>query len=342
MPQTSREIVQRCLTFDYPEKIPLDLWVLPWADIHHPAALKQIREKYPSDFTSVPGQFNIAPKFNGDRYNPGYYTDEWGCVFKNIQEGIIGEVEIPLVKEIEDWRIVKPPYEQLQVINKDTISIVNRFCAETDKFVSGGCCPRPWERYQFLRGSENSLIDVLMPDMGRKDLLKRIHDFYLKELEFWVKTDVDAVMFMDDWGSQNQLLIPPPIWQELFKPLYKDYCDLAKAHNKFVFMHSDGYITDIIEDLIEVGVNALNSQLFCMNIEELGERFKGRITFWGEIDRQEILPSEDPEVGREAVRKVKRHLCNPSGGVIAQFEIGPGANPETAVAVLEEWAIETN
>jgi uroporphyrinogen decarboxylase len=72
-------------------------------------------------------------------------------------------------------------------------------------------------------------------------------------------------------------------------------------------------------------------------MEDLARRVKGKITFWGEIDRQHVLPAADPQVGRDAVRKVAEHLYDPAGGIIAQFEFGPGANPATAVAVLEEW-----
>jgi len=153
-----------------------------------------------------------------------------------------------------------------------------------------------------------------------------------------VKTDVDAIMFMDDWGSQNQLLIPPRVWKELFKPLYKDYCNLAHSNGKFAFMHSDGHILEIYEDLIEVGVDAINSQLFCMDFAELEKKAKGKITFWGEIDRQHILPSTNSQDGRNAVREVAKYLYDPSGGIIAQFEFGAGANPETALAVFEEWS----
>ena len=175
------------------------------------------------------------------------------------------------------------------------------------------------------------------PDEGGGDLLKAIQDFYLKELEFWVKADVDAIMFMDDWGAQNQLLIPPRIWRDLFKPLYKEYCDLAHSQGKFVFMHSDGCITEIFEDLIEIGVDAINSQLFTMDFAYLAEKAKGKITFWGEIDRQQVLPSKNPQIGREAVRKVASSLYDPTGGIIAQFEFGAGANPETALAIFDEW-----
>lgn len=95
-------------------------------------------------------------------------------------------------------------------------------------------------------------------------------------------------MFMDDWGSMHSLLVSPDMWRARFQPLYEDYIRIAHDAGKKVFMmHSDGNITAIYEDLVEMGVDALNSQLFCMDIEELGRRFKGRITFWGEIDRQQ-------------------------------------------------------
>ncbi len=297
-----------------------------------------MRGRFPGDIVSAPGQCRPSPRTNGNAYAVGEYTDEWGCVFRNLQAGVIGEVKEPLLADLRDWQSVKPPYEILpDAADFRARDAVNRSCAETDRFVLAGCYPRPWERYQFIRGTENSMYDVMTPEEGGGALLRRIHDFYMKEFEFWVTTDVDGIFFMDDWGSQTQLLIPPAVWRELFKPLYRDYCDMAHAKGKFVFMHSDGFISEIYEDLIEIGVNAMNSQLFVMDMADLAKRAKGRITFWGEIDRQHVLPAADPEVGREAVRRVARHLYDPSGGIIAQFEFGPGANPATALAVLEEW-----
>lgn len=336
--QTSREIVSRCLRFENPDRIPRDLWVLPWAEIHHPEAVEELKKNYPSDLITTQYFYPPSKRVKGDPYKKGEFIDEWGCVFNNLQDGIIGEVETPTIQDISDWQSVTPPYEQLPTDTKEPYDIINSFYANTDKFVLSNCCPRPWERYQFLRGTENAMIDIMMPDEGGRTLLNAIHQFYLKEIEFWLKTDVDAISFMDDWGAQNQLLIPPKIWRELFKPLYKDYCDLAKSHNKFVFMHSDGHISEIYEDLIEVGVDAVNSQLFCMDIEDLARRAKGKITFWGEIDRQHILPSPNPQDGRDAVRKVAEHLYDPKGGIIAQFEFGAGTNPETALAIFDEWS----
>ena len=118
--------------------------------------------------------------------------------------------------------------------------------------------------------------------------------------------------------------------------LYKDYCDLTKAHDKFIFMHSDGYITEIIEDLVEIGVDAINSQLFCMDMKELKNLVKGKVTFWGEIDRQQLLPYGSRQEIENAVSEVWRELYA-EGGVIAQCEFGLGAKPENVYAVFETW-----
>jgi uroporphyrinogen-III decarboxylase len=180
-------------------------------------------------------------------------------------------------------------------------------------------------------------MDLAEESSELAQLLGIIHDYFRREAEAWCNTNVDALFLMDDWGSQRSLLISPAQWRAIFKPLYKEYCDIARAHGKKVFMHSDGHIFEIYEDLIELGVDAINSQLFCMDIEQIGKRFKGRISFWGEIDRQNVLPSPNPEVGRAAVRTVAQHLYDPAGGVIAQFELGAGANIAVARAIYEEW-----
>ncbi len=334
--QTPREVVTRCLTFEYPDRIPRDLWLLPWAEMQFPDRVKDLQQRFPPDIVDAPTVYSPSPRVSGNAYEPGFYIDEWGSVFTNIQRGAIGEVRTPMVRDIADWTQVKPPYETLPGDRASARDSVNRQYAATSLFTKAPCCPRPWERFQFLRGTENAMLDVLAPEEGAGELLRLIHEFYLRELEFWVTTDVDAIMFMDDWGAQTQLLVSPPLWRELFKPLYKDYCDIAHAHGKFAMMHSDGHIASILDDLIEVGVDALNCQLFCMDMEDLARHGRGKITFWGEIDRQHILPA-DPDKGRAAVRKVAQHLYLEAGGLIAQLELGLRSNPDTAAAVFEEW-----
>ncbi len=103
-----------------------------------------------------------------------------------------------------------------------------------------------------------------------------VHEFFMREVAMWADTDVDAIGFMDDWGAQSRLLISPKMWREIYKPLYAEYVEIIHSAGKFAFMHSDGDISAIYPDLIEIGVDALNSQLFCMDIEALGAGVQGQ------------------------------------------------------------------
>ena len=72
-----------------------------------------------------------------------------------------------------------------------------------------------------------------------------------------------------------------------------------------------------------------------MGFDKLRE-FSGKITFWGEIDRQRLLAFAKPEEVREAVIDVHANLWK-NGGCIAACEFGPGAKPENVRAVFEAW-----
>jgi len=117
-----------------------------------------------------------------------------------------------------------------------------------------------------------------------------IHEFYCEDIAGWAKSNVDGVLLMDDWGSNRSLLINPEMWRSIFKPLYRDYCALIHGAGKYVFFHSDGNIEAIFGDLIEAGVDAVNSQLFCMDFDTLGRKYKGKVTFLGR-DRPSAYPA---------------------------------------------------
>jgi len=81
-------------------------------------------------------------------------------------------------------------------------------------------------------------------------------------------------MMMDDWGGQRAMLIAPAVWRALLKPLYADYIDIAHRHGKSIWLHSDGYILDVLPDLVELGLDAINCQVACMGAAALGA-FRG-------------------------------------------------------------------
>ncbi|MFG0253033.1 MAG: uroporphyrinogen decarboxylase family protein, partial [Phycisphaerales bacterium JB038] len=290
------------MEFARPDRPPRDLWSLPiaWRE-QGEAAMQDFLDRWPRDFdgpwiTNEP----LLALTEGDPYEVGQYRDEWGCVFENIQAGVIGEVKEPLLRDWSRLEDLRPPVEALSF----DVEAVNDRCRASDRFMMAACCPRLFERLQFLRGTEALYMDLARRPAELDELIRIVHEFYCAELEAWARTDVDALGIMDDWGSQQGLLMAPKRWRELFRPLYADYTRIAREAGKKFFMHSDGCIFDIYEDLIEIGVDAVNSQLFCMDIEEIGRRFAGRITFWGEIDRQWILPEGTEQDCRDAVARV--------------------------------------
>ena len=330
---TSRELVLAALTFTDPPRVPRQLWSLPWAASRYPEELARIERDFPPDIVSAPMACSEMPPTSGDQYAAGEYVDEFGCTFVSIAPGYIGEIKNPLIKD-EGWadaENVRFPEERMTL----DVDAVNRFCAGSGSFVLAAACPRPFERLQFLRGTGELYIDLALRPSGMFDFIGKLHDHYLRWLDLWARTDVDGLMMMDDWGSQSALLIDPEMWRRFFKPLYADYIDIAHRAGKKAFMHSDGYIADIIPDLIELGLDALNSQIFCMGVDTL-KPFRGEITFWGEIDSQHLLPRGSREEIFAAVDSVRRALWA-GGGCIAQCEFGPGAKPENVYAVFEAW-----
>jgi uroporphyrinogen decarboxylase len=347
--------VIRTLRFEHPDRAPRDLWALPGIEMYRKDELDAMLDRYPLDITRPRVQYGRGAREEGIPHVVGSYVDAWGCVWHVGEPGVVGEVKEP---PLADWSALdhfKPPYE---ILDNADFSKVNRNCAEpgdlfsyatgrgaglstlqgqSGSFVLAGTTIRPFERMQFLRGSEAMYLDLGYEPAELYRLRDMVHEFFMRELEMWVQTDVDGISFMDDWGAQYSLLISPKQWRSFFKPLYRDYCDLIHAATKYVFFHSDGHITDIYPDLIEIGVDAVNSQLFCMDVEELGKRFQGQITFWGEIDRQNILPFGTPDDVRAAVRRVRTALDDGRGGMFAQCEWGIGVSAENVAAVFETW-----
>jgi uroporphyrinogen decarboxylase len=238
---------------------------------------------------------------------------------------------------LADWSSLqhfKPPW---QLLRGRDLTYVNRCCEQSDRFMLSEVTARPFERLQFLRGTQNLYYDIGDGPAELPRLLEMVHEFYMEDIRSWCKSNVDGIFFMDDWGSNQHLLINPRTWRELFKPLYKDYCDIIHAEGKRAFFHSDGNIESIFGDLIEVGMDAINSQLFVMDIEKLARLYKGKVTFWGEMDRQFTLPFGTPIQVRDAVIRVRRVLDDGTGGVISQCEWGKQNPKENIRAVYESW-----
>ncbi|MGQ9574513.1 MAG: uroporphyrinogen decarboxylase family protein [Thermoguttaceae bacterium] len=331
---TSRERVIRALTHQPVDRAPRDLWVAPGVEMLRADELAEMNFRYPSDMVQPEFRYPRGHRVKGTPYEAGQYVDPWGCVWQSAKRGSLGEVKSHPLADLAALPAYRPPWELLERAN---LGPVNRGCAATSRFVLAWTEVRPFERMELLHGSAATRAGLLSPSRPLRELLAMVHEFSRREIELWASSDVDGVAFRDDWGSSHSLLIPVQTWRELFKPLYRQYVELIHAHDKFAFFHSDGNITEIFEDLVEIGIDAINAELFLMDLDMLAEKYRGRVTFWGGIDRQRVLPFGTPEEVRGAVRRMRAALDFGRGGVIAQCTWGLEVPFKNVAAVFEQW-----
>lgn len=334
---TGKERVLKSLEFQKPDQIPIDLWILPAAKMKYGKELEDLCSRYERDIISIAGPFDHG--FTPEYFQEGKYMDPWGCEWENIQAGLIGEVKKPVFAKEENIIGYEPPVKQFWdewELNKAALEDQIHKAREKGSFVIGGWISL-FERMQYLRGTEDIYCDLGLEEEHLHDIIAYVMEFERAYLDAWLEMDIDAVTFGDDWGSQISLLISLECWKTYFKPLYKELIDRIKAAGKKVFFHSDGYILQLYPEFIELGVDAVNSQLWCMGVEKVAQQFAGKITFWGEISRQTTLPSGTPEEIRECANAMKNHLYVNGGGLIGQSEINKDVALENIEAVLTAW-----
>ncbi len=333
---TSRELVIRTLNHEPTGRVPRDLWIAPGMETTHADALAEINLRFPSDIIQPDISFPLGKRSRGKPGRVGEYTDAWGCTWQ-----ISLPASPPILKIFplaEKGKIAEfhPPWE---LLDPTRFSKVNKSCENSDRFVLAWSETQPFDRLRWLRGNEAALMDLARGTKDVRNLLKMLHEFSCKEMEMWSNTEVDGVVLRDDWGTNDSLIISLEMWREILKPLYREYCKILHAKDKFVFFQSQGYVLDIISDLLKEGIDAIHLQLHLMDVEKLAKRYRGRVTFWGEIDPQGVLQSGNLAKVREAVLQIRRALDLGSGGVIAQCQWDPEVPLQVIAAVFEQWLL---
>lgn len=197
-----------------------------------------------------------------------------------------------------------------------------------------------FERLWMLRGFENALMDPYTEPEGFLRLKHRIVETRLASIDRWLEHGVDAIFFSDDWGSQQSLLIDPDEWRRLFLPDYVRLFRRVRDGGAHVWMHLCGNVSAIIPDLIDAGLNVLNPvQPQAMDVEELAERYAGRLCFYGGVDVQGYLIRETPEYVKEKVERLFT-LFGADGGYLAgpSHAIMPETPLDNIIAMLEVFA----
>lgn len=330
---TSRELVIRTLNQQPVPRIPRDLWIGCHEDVAQTEDLAEIRTRFSSDILTLP-PLPPSKKSSSKSGDAKEWRDAWGCVWEVDAQGNIGELQGAPLAESGKTASYKPPSE---ILAPARFAAADKACQSASQFVLAWSEVRPLDRLRFLRGNKTALADLGRGGKETRSLLAMLHETACKELELWAATEVDGVAFRDDWGGPAGLIVSSDVWRDLFRPLYREYCKILHAHDKFVFFHANGNISDLFGDLVKLEIDAIHGQLHRMNVERLAKRYRGHTTFWGGFDREQLQNPGSPQEFRDLVLSIRKLLDFGSGGVIAQCEWTPNIRRQTIVQFFEHW-----
>lgn len=291
-----------------------------------------------------------SPKSFKTIENPdGSYIDEWGVTMKKVgdyvevidsplKEADVEDIEKHSWPDISDRSRVEGLKERAEYLHKNTDYAISA------KFVtSGGFL----EHGGWLRGFEQFMVDMLVNEEFAKVLMDKIMETKIglyKMMLQEVGEYVDIVELAEDFGTQSGLLISPELYRKYMKPRYKKIISTIKeyAPQAKIFFHSCGSIRDLINDLIETGVDILNPiqpHAKGMNSKELKEQFGSRVCFHGGIDIQYALPGSLEGVRREVEVRISS-MAKGGGYILAPTNHVQDDTPPENLIELYRYARE--
>ena len=331
----SRERVVRAIKFQKPDRPPISHAILPSAQYKYGEKLSEIINSFHEDFgwRLLP---DLPPEKLPPLYKLGRHSDDWGTGWYVTVEGRCGiPVVYPIKSDLSDYDSYRWPEIFSAGVPKYRL-YSGHMAGQSNEYYARGAWIIFFEQMQQLVGFENLLVALTLQKPEVYRLRDDLLEFNLAWLDKWLENDYQGLHFADDWGSQDNLLIPPDLWRSFFKPVYKEMFSKVKNHGLDVWFHSDGNILDIMPDIIELEVDVLNCQASVMDINEL-KKYAGNIAFRTDIDRQQVLPFVSPSEVKEYVFRLFHHLGTPDGGIIACGEISEDVPLENIKAMYEAF-----
>lgn len=245
-------------------------------------------------------------------------TDEWGNIWSRIDPTSKGEVIKGVLEDISAMKSYEfPDYS----CPEDYACVSQRRAEAPDKWLNGGIPGFAFNIARKMRKLDQYLMDLVLKTERMHELHDRIDLMVEDMIRNYAAAGVDGVMFCEDWGTQNQTLISPEMWQAEFFPRFQKLCGIAHDLGIKVFMHSCGKIEAIVPGLMEAGIDVLQfDQPDLHGIDTLASHQKsGKITFWCPVDIQKTLQQREEKVIREKSREMVAKLWRGRGGFIAGY-----------------------
>ena len=345
-----RENFLRTAEMTGPEWIPCSISVSPPLWHKYREQLQDLVLRHPLVFDEYQRGSRDFDYF-GIRHKGNTITDEWGCVWSFLTDGLQGQV---VKHPLEDWNFLasyKPP-DPIQLnnvpeegfppsLNSFEEARISLERAKREGKLAVGHCPHGFmfQRLYYLRGFSNLMKDFVLQSPELSRLINIVLDYNMKLIHRWLEVGIDLLSCGDDLGMQDRLVINPKTFRKYLLPAFSTMFGAARERGVHVRLHSDGHVIEVAEDLVKAGVTILNPQDQVNGVENIKRKLKGHVCIDIDVDRQNVVPFGKPENIRNHIRNVVSALNSPDGGFMVTVDIYPPTpleNIEALCQALEE------
>ncbi len=176
-------------------------------------------------------------------------------------------------------------------------------------------------------GIENCWTYLGLEPELMKAWFDRYADWLCALAESLKRAGVDIMTLSDDWGSNNNMLFSPRMWRDMIKPYAMRVVQHARSVGLYVNLHSDGYIMNILDDLVEMGYHSMHpvQESAGMQPKLIKEKYGDKLVVYGSLDVIDGLLAFD---GDELAQYITDRFAiyAPGGGFI--FNTGHFVQPD--------------
>ena len=333
-----RERVIAALEFRPPDVAPLECHPSPAGLYEHGARLQQLFREHPHDF----GDFSDLPipTPNPEAIQPdGSYcevrTDAWGTTWRHYIYGAWG---LPEARPLDDWANLahwQPPAPPAPS-GPDFEAARARAAAHKQTYYLKAGWGGFFETLHSIRRFEDVLMDIALNTREINRLADMLVEYQTEALRYALALEPDGLQMGDDFGTQEALLLAPEQWRRFFKPRYERLLAPAREAGVHMFFHSCGQIGGLLEDLADLGVNALWPQINLFDWPAFARRCRElRLALALHPERSHIMTHGTPEQVRRHVEDLALAFRPREGGSWFYLEIDNGFPWENVAALFE-------
>lgn len=329
----------RAVRFDRPDRIPMVYHVNDACWNHYPRAfLRELIASHPRLFGGAdPPAADFVPDYLPNARAAGPFTDPWGCVWESVEDGIVGTVT---GHPLADWAAFAD-YDPPDPAGGEGMGnyLGSAVAAAAD---GGGRLVRGSLRHGHtflqlcdLRGYTNLMYDMADGEPRLARLAGMVADFNEAIVRRQLADGAGWMGYPDDLGMDTGPLLSPAHFRAYILPVYRRLIAPAREAGCIVHFHSDGRLHELVDDIIDAGVEVLNLQDLANGIAWIADRLKGRVCIDLDIDRRDVTVSGGPKEIDKHIRRAVATLGAPEGGLTMIYGLYPGTPPENAAAVAD-------